>query len=107
MINLTPSMSPAVIITLASYTGKHALHGDTDEPQVVFCVGEFGPLNLQRPGRQWAAVGGKSAEPARGAAAADARGLFPNRRVLAQKYVPAPSAGTRIRRCDTSARMAQ
>jgi hypothetical protein len=29
-------------------------------------VDEFGPLNLQpRPGRQWAAVGGKNAEPGR------------------------------------------
>jgi hypothetical protein len=27
------------------------------EPGVIFCVGEFGPLNLQsRPGRQWTAV---------------------------------------------------
>jgi hypothetical protein len=32
----------------------------------VICVDEFGPLNLQpRPGRQWAAVGGKNAEPGR------------------------------------------
>jgi len=30
-------------------------------------VDEFGPLNLQpRPGRQWAAVSGKNAEPGRG-----------------------------------------
>jgi transposase len=36
------------------------------EPQVIFCVDEFGPLNLQpRPGRQWAAVSGKSKEPGR------------------------------------------
>src|SRR5690348_15038530 len=36
------------------------------EPQVIFCVDEFGPLNLQpRPGRQWAAVSGKNAEPGR------------------------------------------
>jgi transposase len=36
------------------------------EPQVVFCVDEFGPLNLQpRPGRQWAAVSGKGKEPGR------------------------------------------
>jgi hypothetical protein len=33
------------------------------EPEVIFCV-EFGPLNLKpHPGRQWAAVGGKSKEP--------------------------------------------
>jgi transposase len=36
------------------------------EPQVIFCVDEFGPLNLQpRPGRHWAAVSGKSKDPAR------------------------------------------
>jgi hypothetical protein len=34
------------------------------EPEVIFCVDKFGPLNLQpHPGRQWAAVGGKSKEP--------------------------------------------
>src|SRR5437762_12036569 len=36
------------------------------EPGVIFCLDEFGPLNLQpRPGRQWAAVSGKSKEPGR------------------------------------------
>ena len=36
------------------------------EPGVIFCVDEFGPLNLQpRPGRQWAAIGGKGKEPGR------------------------------------------
>ena len=36
------------------------------EPQVIFCVDEFGPLNLQpHPGRQWAAVSGKHKEPGR------------------------------------------
>ncbi len=36
------------------------------DPRVIFCVDEFGPLNLQpRPGRQWAAVGGKRKEPGR------------------------------------------
>ena len=36
------------------------------EPEVIFCVDEFGPLNLQpRPGRQWAAVSGKNAGPGR------------------------------------------
>jgi transposase len=36
------------------------------EPEVIFCVDEFGPLNLQpRPGRQWTAVSGKNAEPGR------------------------------------------
>jgi transposase len=39
---------------------------DVGEPKVVFCLDEFGPLNLQpRPGRQWAAISGKSAEPGR------------------------------------------
>jgi transposase len=36
------------------------------EPEVIFCMDEFGPLNLQpRPGRQWAAVSGKGKEPGR------------------------------------------
>jgi transposase len=36
------------------------------EPQVIFCVDEFGSLNLQpRPGRHWAAISGKNAEPGR------------------------------------------
>jgi transposase len=36
------------------------------DPEVVFCVDEFGPLNLQpRPGRQWASIGGKGKEPGR------------------------------------------
>src|SRR5258708_7233560 len=39
---------------------------DPGEPEVIFCVDEFGPLTLQpRPGRQWAAVSGKSKEPGR------------------------------------------
>jgi transposase len=39
---------------------------DDGEPEVIFCVDELGPLNLQpRPGRQWAAVSGKSKEPGR------------------------------------------
>ncbi len=39
---------------------------DDGEPEVIFCVDEFGPLNLQpRPGRQWAAVSGKNKEPGR------------------------------------------
>jgi hypothetical protein len=36
------------------------------EPEVIFCVDEFGPLNLQpHPGQQWAAVSGKNKEPGR------------------------------------------
>ena len=39
---------------------------DDGDPEVVFCVDEFGPLNLQpRPGRHWAAISGKSKEPGR------------------------------------------
>jgi hypothetical protein len=39
---------------------------DPSEPEVIFCVDELGPLNLQpRPGRQWAAVSGKNKEPGR------------------------------------------
>jgi transposase len=36
------------------------------DPAIVFCVDEFGPLNLQpRPGRQWAPISGKGKEPGR------------------------------------------
>ncbi|QDL74415.1 IS630 family transposase [Streptomyces malaysiensis subsp. malaysiensis] len=36
------------------------------EPEVVFCLDEFGPLNLQpHPGRQWAERGGKHKDPDR------------------------------------------
>lgn len=36
------------------------------EPAVVFCMDEFGPLNLQpHPGRQWAELGGKHKDPER------------------------------------------
>ncbi|MEU2619693.1 IS630 family transposase [Streptomyces sp. NPDC007157] len=35
------------------------------EPEVVFCMDEFGPLNLQPPGRQWAERGGKGKDPDR------------------------------------------
>lgn len=36
------------------------------EPQVVFCLDEFGPLNLQpHPGRRWAERGGRHKVPAR------------------------------------------
>jgi len=36
------------------------------DPEVIFCLDEFGPLNLQpHPGRQWAAVSGKHKEPGR------------------------------------------
>ncbi len=36
------------------------------EPEVIFCMDEFGPLNLQpHPGRQWAERGGKGKDPDR------------------------------------------
>lgn len=36
------------------------------EPEVVICLDEFGPLNLQpRPGRHWAAISGNAREPGR------------------------------------------
>jgi transposase len=36
------------------------------DPEIIFCLDEFGPLNLQpHPGRQWAAVSGKKKEPGR------------------------------------------
>jgi len=39
-------------------------HPGGDDPGVVFCVDEFGPLNLQpRPGRHWAAVSDRKKEP--------------------------------------------
>lgn len=38
---------------------------EADEPEVIFCVDEFEPLNLEpRPGRQWASVSGKDKHPA-------------------------------------------
>ena len=37
-----------------------------DDPALVICVDEFGPLNLQpHPGRQWASRGGRGAHPRR------------------------------------------
>ncbi|WNV82944.1 IS630 family transposase [Umezawaea sp. Da 62-37] len=40
--------------------------GDRDDPEVVFCLDEFGPLNLQpHPGRQWAERGDTHKDPAR------------------------------------------
>jgi hypothetical protein len=36
------------------------------EPGAVFCLDEFGPLNLQpHPGRQWAELGGTHKDPDR------------------------------------------
>jgi hypothetical protein len=50
---------------LYAIAGREAAPQDGD-PEVVFCLDEFGPLNLQpRPGQQWAAVSGKGKEPGR------------------------------------------
>ena len=50
---------------LYAIAGRQAPPADGD-PEVVFCVDEFGPLNLQpHPGRHWAAVSGKGKEPGR------------------------------------------
>jgi len=50
---------------LYAIADREAAAGQGD-PEIVFCVDEFGPLNLQpRPGRQWAAVSGKGKEPGR------------------------------------------
>jgi transposase len=50
---------------LYAIADRQADPGDGD-PEVIFCVDEFGPLNLQpHPGRQWAAVSGKGKEPGR------------------------------------------
>lgn len=39
---------------------------EESEPEVVLCMDEFGPLNLQpHPGRQWAERGGKGKDPDR------------------------------------------
>ncbi len=50
---------------LYAIADREAAPGPGD-PEIVFCMDEFGPLNLQpRPGRQWAAVSGKAREPGR------------------------------------------
>jgi transposase len=50
---------------LCAIADREADRQDGD-PEIVFCVDEFGPLNLQpRPGRQWAAISGKRKEPGR------------------------------------------
>src|SRR5581483_8727499 len=50
---------------LYAIADREAAPGDGD-PEVIFCVDEFGPLNLQpRPGRHWAAISGKGKEPGR------------------------------------------
>jgi transposase len=50
---------------LYAIADREVLPQDGD-PKVVFCMDEFGPLNLQpRPGRQWAPVSGKGKDPGR------------------------------------------
>jgi transposase len=50
---------------LYAIADREVVPQDSD-PEVIFCVDEFGPLNLQpRPGRQWTAIGGKHKEPGR------------------------------------------
>ena len=50
---------------LYAIADREVLPQDGD-PEVIFCMDEFGPLNLQpRPGRQWAAVSGKGKDPSR------------------------------------------
>lgn len=50
------------VLELYAYADGHAVAGPED-PDVVICVDEFGPLNLQpHPGRQWACRGGRGAE---------------------------------------------
>jgi transposase len=47
-------------------TWKTSRDPDDGEPEVVFCLDEFGPLNLQpHPGRQWAERGGQHKDPGR------------------------------------------
>jgi transposase len=50
---------------LYAIADREVLPQDGD-PEVIFCMDEFGPLNLQpRPGRQWAPVSGKGKDPDR------------------------------------------
>lgn len=55
------------------------------EPEVIFCMDEFGPLNLQpHPGRQWAERGGKGQGPRAGTPPPAAGDLHPS------AWCPAP-----------------
>jgi hypothetical protein len=55
----------ARIEQLYAIADREAAPGDGD-PEIMFRVDEFEPLNLQpRPGRQWAPVSGKGKEPGR------------------------------------------
>jgi transposase len=65
------SKDPGYAVKKARIEHLHAIADrevipEPGEPEVIFCVDEFGPLNLQpHPGRQWAAVSGKNKEPGR------------------------------------------
>jgi hypothetical protein len=68
------------------------------DPDVVYCMDEFGPLNLQpRPGRQWARRGGTAPGPRRGAAAAAAGHLPPHQRGAAPVRRLAAGRGQDVR----------
>jgi hypothetical protein len=60
-----PHWSAALLAHLYAIADRELPPGEGD-PEIIFCVDEFGPLNLQlRPGRQWAPVSGKNKEPGR------------------------------------------
>jgi transposase len=59
------AVKKALIEHLYAIADGQVLPEDGD-PAAIFCVDEFGPLNLQpRPGRQWTDVGGKGKDPDR------------------------------------------
>jgi transposase len=59
------AVKKARVEQLYAIADREAVPADGD-PEVIICVDEFGPLNLQpRPGRHWAAVSGKGKEPGR------------------------------------------
>jgi transposase len=67
------------------------------EPGVIFCVDESGPLNLRpRPGRQWAAVSGKSAGCAPPAPAPRGCGTCPP--PMSWVRTSCPGTSSRVRR---------
>lgn len=51
------------VLDLYAIADGHRLPGEGD-PQVIICMDEFGPLNLQpHPGRHWALQGGGTGDP--------------------------------------------
>ncbi|WSI82246.1 hypothetical protein OG557_37265 [Streptomyces anulatus] len=66
------------------------------EPEVIFCMDEFGPLNLMpHPGRQWVERGGKHKDPVREPTAPG--DLQPLRRGPAPVRCPGPDQGQALR----------